>query len=113
MVDGGFSSGFSSGFSLGDPQTTNTTVTMVADSLHGTVERLFGYSIAEDSGSAAVVKLRAGSVSGKVIVGPLNFAADEPKLVMLEKNNFWEFPGGCYAEEVSGSVHGVFHVRNV
>ncbi len=113
MADGGFSSGFSSGFDLFDPQVTELSVTIVADSLHATVERLYGYSVAEDAGSTAVVNLRAGSVSGQIVAGPLGFSASESKLVMLEKNVFWEFPGGCYVEEVSGSVHGVFHVRNV
>jgi hypothetical protein len=113
MADGAYSSAYSSAYDLFDPQVTDLSVTIVADSLHATVERLFGYSVAEDAGSTAVVNLRAGSVSGQIVVGPLSFAANESKIAMLEKNVFWEFPGGLHMEEVSGSVHGVFHVRNV
>ena len=111
-TDGPFSSAFSTAFHLGNPQTTAATATIIADTLHTAAERIYGYSIAEDKGAAAVVNLRAGSVSGQ-IVRRLQFSADQSFNVPVRRDVFLEFPGGCYVEEVSGSVHGVLFVNRV
>lgn len=82
------------------------TQTITVDSLHADVERCFGFNIWEDSSGAAVVELRAGSVTGTV-VRRFHLAADESISMVLPKAVFLEFPGGCYVKEVSGSVAGV------
>ena len=83
------------------------TQTITVNSLH-TPERVYGFSIQEDSSAAAAVELRAGSATG-TIVQYLNLAADQTGTIVLPKAVFWEFPGGCYVKEVSGSVAGVLY----
>ena len=81
---------------------------ITADANHADVETCFGFSIREDSSAAAEVLLKAGSSGGAVIVH-LNLAADETATIVLPKAVFYEFPGGCYVDEVSGSVAGVLY----
>ena len=81
------------------------TKTIVPDSLH-TVERCFGFCLSEDSSAAASITLRAGAAGGTIVVGPINLAADESAVIVLPKAVFWEFPGGCYVKEESGSIAG-------
>ena len=85
------------------------TQTVTPDSTHTAVERCFGFSLTEDSSAAASVNLRALSASGQIVVGPINLAADESAVIVLPKAVFWEFPGGCHVEEVSGSVAGILY----
>ncbi len=83
------------------------TQTVTVDTNHATVQRLFGFLFADDTGAVASVNLRAGSVSGQIVVGPIEIASGGHKMEVLSKAVFWEFPGGCFVEEVSGSVEGV------
>ena len=85
------------------------TQTITEGSNHTAVERCFGFSITEDSSGTASITLRAGAVGGKVIVGPINLAADEFALIVLPKAVFWEFPGGCFVKEETGSIEGVLY----
>ncbi len=84
------------------------TQTITVDTTH-TAERVFGFSITEDSSADASFNLRAGSASGQIVVGPIELAADESALIVLPKAVYWSFPGGCHVEEVSGSVVGEFY----
>ncbi len=84
------------------------TQTITMDTTH-TATRVFGFSITEDSGADASFNLRAGSASGQIVVGPIGLAAGEPALIVLPKAVFWEFPGGCHVEEVTGSMVGEFY----
>lgn len=81
------------------------TTTITPDSLHAT-ERVVGWTLSEDSSAAASVTFRAGSAGGTVVVGPINLAADESAHIVLPKAVFYEFPGGCYVKEESGSIAG-------
>ncbi len=86
------------------------TQTITVDANHTAVERCYGFSITEDSSGTASITLRSGGVvGGKVVVGPINFAADESAVIVLPKAVFWEFPGGCYVKEDSGSIEGVLY----
>ncbi len=85
------------------------TQTITVDGNHTAVERCYGFSITEDSSGTAIVTLREGAADGKVVVGPLNFAADEIKMIVLPKAVFFEFPGGCWDNEDSGSVEGILY----
>ena len=85
------------------------TQTITVNTTHSNVERLFGFDIYEDTVSAAaVVKLREGSGSGKV-VKYLPLAIGESAFVVFDKPIYLAFPGGCYVKEVSGSVTGVLY----
>ena len=76
---------------------------------HSNVERCFGFDIYEDTGTAAaVVELREGSVTGKV-VKYLPLAIGESAFVVFDKPIYLAFPGGCWVQEVSGSVTGVLY----
>lgn len=82
-------------------------VTITPDSAHSGVQRLAGFSIREDSGASAHVRLRRHSVSGQII-WELALAANESASIMFPKNETIHCGGdGCYVEEVSGSVTGV------
>lgn len=81
------------------------TQAITPDALHTAVQRCYGFSIQEDSSGAAVVKLRHLSATGTTVVF-LNLAADETANIVLPKGVWYEFPGGCWVEEVSGSVTG-------
>ncbi len=85
------------------------TQTISENSNHTAVERCYGFSITEDSAGTASITLRAGASGGKVIVGPINFAASESAIIILPKTVFWEFVGGCYVKEESGSIEGVLY----
>ena len=85
------------------------TKTITPGSVHTDTDRVFGFSITEDSSAAASITFRAAVVGGKVIIGPINLAADESALIVLPKAVFWEFPGGCYVKEESGSIEGVLY----
>ena len=84
------------------------TTTITPDSLHS-VERLYGFCLSEDSSAAASITFRAGAAGGTVVIGPINLAADESAVIALPKGTFWEFPGGCYVKEESGSIAGQLH----
>ena len=78
-------------------------------STNSNVERCFGFDIYEDPGTAAaVVELREGSVTGKV-VKYLPLAIGESAMIVFDKPIYLAFPGGCYVKEVSGSVTGVLY----
>jgi len=81
------------------------TTTITPDSLH-TPERVYGFCLSEDSSAAASITFRAGGSSGDIVVGPINLAADESAAIVLPKAVFWEFPGGVYVKEESGSIAG-------
>ena len=85
------------------------TKTIVPGSLHTETDRVFGFSLTEDSSAAASVTFRAGAADGDVVIGPINLAADESALIVLGKATFWEFPGGCWVKEESGSIEGVLY----
>ncbi len=84
------------------------TQTITVNTTHSSVERCFGFSIQEDSSAAAKIELRAGSVSGQIVVF-LNLTADETATIVLPKPVHLAFPGGCWVKEVSGSVKGVLY----
>jgi len=84
------------------------TQVVTPDSLHSSVERLYGFNFIEDSGSAAYITLREGSSSGTV-VKHLNIPANGTVDMALGKGTYWEFPGGCYVNEESGSVAGTLY----
>ena len=86
------------------------TKTVTVNSLHSDTDVVFGFSFQEDSSAAAAVELRALSATGQIVVF-LNLAADETATIVLPKAVFWEFPGGCWVKEVSGSVAGVLYHR--
>ncbi len=83
------------------------TTAITPDSNHASADRVTGFSIAEDASAAAKVKLRAGAVDGPVKFF-INFAADESVNAVFEEAPV-AFEGGCYVEEVSGSVEGSLH----
>lgn len=84
------------------------TQVITPDSKHAAVERLYGFTISDDSSAAAVVNLREGSASGTIVM-PLNIPADGTAAMMFGKATYLEFPGGCYVEEVSGSIEGALY----
>jgi hypothetical protein len=84
------------------------TQTVTVNALHTAVQRCYGFSFQEDSSGAAVVEFRALSATGQ-IVAYLNLAADETATIVLPKAVYWEFPGGLWVKEVSGSVAGVLY----
>jgi len=85
------------------------TQTITVDANHAAVNHCYGWCLSEDSGATAEVTLRAGADDGKVIVGPIHLAADETAVIVLPKAVFWEFAGGCWVNEESGSVEGVLY----
>ncbi len=85
------------------------TQTVTPDANHTSVERLYGFSLTEDSSGVATVTFREGAADGTIVIGPVNLAADESALIVLPKAVFWEFPGGCWVNEESGSVSGVLY----
>ena len=82
------------------------TKTVVPNALHTETDRVFGFSFQEDASAAAEIELRAGSITGQIVVY-LNLAADETATIVLPKAVFYEFPGTCYVKEVTGSVSSV------
>lgn len=76
------------------------------DANHAGVDRLSGFSIEEDSGSAAVIQLRKATVSGQVIVY-LRLAAGQSANIQYPDPIAAE--GGVFVKEVSGSVTGVLY----
>ena len=85
------------------------TQTVTVDVNHPAVERCFGFSFSDDTGAVASVNLRAGAVGGQIVVGPIEIASGGSEMYVLDKAVFWEFPGGCFVEEVSGSVEGILY----
>jgi len=84
------------------------TQTITPDGTHAGIERVFGFSIQEDSSAAAAIELRSGSATGQIVTF-INLAADETANMVLPKGVFYEFPGGCHVKEVSGSVAGILY----
>ena len=84
------------------------TTTITTDSLHSDVERVYGYNVWEDAAAAAVVELRAGSATGQIVVR-IQLASGASDTEVLDKAVFWEFPGGCYVKEDTGSFEGVLY----
>lgn len=84
------------------------TQTITENTTHSNVERCFGFSIEEDSGSTAAIELREGAVGGKVVLY-LNLAANETATIVFAKPIYLAFPGGCYVKEASGSIAGVLY----
>ena len=84
------------------------TQAITPDALHTALQRCYGFSIQEDASAAAAIELRELSATGQVGVY-LNLAADETASIVLPKGVWWEFPGGCWVKEVSGSGAGVLH----
>lgn len=77
------------------------------NSLHA-VERVSGFSIAEDAGAAAHVRFRKGSVSGSVVWN-VKLASGQSATLDLGGESR-SFEGGVYVEEVSGSIEGALLV---
>ena len=75
---------------------------------HTAVQRLAGYSIAEDASAAAHIRLRVGSVSG-TILADLWFAADESANMIFPKGIVFSTGAGVFVQEVSGSVEGTLY----
>lgn len=85
----------------------NRTQTITPNSNHSGVETLRGFSITEDSGAAgAYIRLRKGAVGGQIVVH-LQLSVDQS--ANIEYLSGLTFEGGCYVEEVSGSVSGVLY----
>jgi len=79
-------------------------VTITPDSNHATVDSWWGFSVKEDSGSAATVEFRKAAVDGTV-VWYLNLAAGESASIMFPSAVAME--GGVYVNELTGSVSGI------
>ncbi len=85
------------------------TQTVTVGTNHSAVERCVGFLFADDTGAVASVNLRSGAVGGQIVVGPIEIASGGSEMYVLGKNVFWEMVGGCYVEEVSGSVEGILY----
>lgn len=83
-------------------------VTYTPDSNHAGVTNFGGFALYEDAGAAAQVNLRREVVGGTIIM-PLQFQANEFKVLMLDRNIYLDTPDGVYAEEASGSLTGVLY----
>jgi len=84
----------------------NRPQTITPNANHSAVETLKGFSIAEDAGAAATLRLRKAAVGGQ-IVAYLNLTAGQS--ANLEYVTGVSYEGGVYVEEVTGSVSGVLY----
>ena len=82
--------------------------TIVPATLYTDVQRGFGFNIWEDASAAAEWEFRALSATGQV-VSRIHLAADESALIVLPKSVFFDYPGGLWIKEVSGSITGVVY----
>ena len=76
---------------------------IVPNSLHAGVEDLWGFSIRETGGAAAVVNLRTATVGGQLVFS-IALAANESVNAIFPRTV--TFNGDCYVEVASGAVAG-------
>ena len=81
------------------------TLTATPGTVQTVITELYGYSIREDSGAAAVIEFRHGTVTGQIIAF-LGLVANESFQFSFEDNAI-DLPDGLYIKEVSGSVEAI------
>lgn len=82
--------------------------TITPGALHSNIERIYGWSIWEDSSAAAHIELRELSATGD-IVAHIGLAADTSQSVIFSKPTYIECPGGVWVKEEAGSITGVIY----
>jgi hypothetical protein len=82
-------------------------MTITPGALHA-IERIYGWSISEDSSAAAHIELREVLVTGK-IVAHIGLASDTSESVIFPKPTYVECPGGVWVNEEAGSIVGVLY----
>ena len=78
-------------------------ITIVPNSLH-TLNGLWGFSIKEDAGAAAVIRFRLNG-SGGQLVATVGLSSNESAMIIFPR----PVSGDIYVEEASGSIEGVLY----